>query len=658
MKNRFLNYFTFLFWAVPTTLSATVTLPRIFGDQMVLQRRQSIPVWGWAAPGEQVTVNFTGKTQSTVADATGNWLVTFPPLEAGGPWTMEIKGVGTTLVFKNILVGEVWICSGQSNMEWTVSQSKDAEKEISSANDPLIRHFKVPHAIAASPQKDIAAGQWETCSPATVGDFTAVGYFFARQLRAKLKVPIGLINSSWGGTISETWTSRAALSAHPAFKPVLENVPTDLTAEMERLNQKFAPMIQAIKDDLPTAEEINQFPKAEYDDTAWKTMPVPGYWKDNLATFDGAIWFRHSWEMPSDGQFDVPCTLSLGAIDDQDITYINGIKVGAISAYNKKRVYKLPPGTIRPGRNVIAVRVLDTGGGGGFTGAPEEVFLSWGKLNLPLHGTWKYRVEEVINMVTTIGPNDYPTLLFNAMIHPLIPYSMQGVIWYQGESNAGRAVQYREAFPLLIRDWRQHWGQRDFPFLFVQLASFRAENGNSRNGGSSWAELREAQTMALQVPKTGMAVTTDIGETDDIHPTNKQDVGKRLALQAFEVAYGRKTTATGPAFKSMKVEKGKAILRFKHQKGGLNTGKTQKNLNGFEVAGADQQFVPAQAVIKRKKVVVTAAEVPTPVAVRYAWSDDPGTANLFNGARLPAIPFRTDNWPGKTDKEKYDVWKK
>lgn len=630
-------------------------MPTLFCDAMVLQRRQPVPVWGWAPPGQEVTVRFSGQRRAAVANAEGRWEVLLAPMEAGGPFNMEISSTkGPAFVIKNVLIGEVWVCSGQSNMEWAVAQSKDAEKEIKSAHDALIRHFKVPHAMALSPRKDLTAGQWEVCSPSTVGNFTAVGYFFAQKLRAALDIPVGLINTSWGGTMSETWTSREALTGHPDFKDILTQVPLDLDAETERLNRLNAPLMEAVKSLLIAPDTLPFVFQPDLDDSRWLPMQVPGYWKgDLMASFDGAVWFRRSFTMPSDWPTGQTITLSLGPIDDWDDTYLNGVKVGSTKIYNKKRLYTIPNGLLRPGRNLLSVRVNDTGGGGGLYGQPEEIFLSVGDQRIPLHGTWKYKIEAITRIGNGIGPNDYPTLLYNAMIHPLIPFAMKGVIWYQGESNAGRSVQYRQAFPLMIRDWRKQWGQGDFPFLFVQLANFKAEMGNSNNGGSNWAELREAQTMTLQLPNTGMAVTTDIGDTEDIHPVNKQDVGRRLAAQALHIAYGKKKKAYSPLWKDMKIQDNKAVLSFHHATKGLKKRPGTTTLQGFEIAGEDRRFVPAHAVIRRKKVVVSAPEVSQPLAVRYGWCDDPKDANLCNGLGLPVVPFRTDTWPGKTDGVKY-----
>jgi sialate O-acetylesterase len=641
-----------------TTLCvAEVTLPHIFGDGMVLQRRQNIPVWGWANAGEQVSVTVGSQNQSTTADASGNWRVVFNPLEASAEAVIfRVKG-SNTLNLSNVLIGEVWICSGQSNMEWTVAQSKDAELEIRNGNDPLIRHFFVSHHMSATPLKDLPDGRWAMCNPATVGQFTAVGYFFARQLRQELGVPIGLINTSWGGTISETWTSKAALEQHPAFAGVVPQIPADLAAETKRINEKYAPKLAEMIANLPKSAEIQQLRERLYNYNAWNNIQVPGFWKgEELSSLDGAVWFRRNIVIGLDVRTDQPATLSLSSIDDADSTFINGVLVGTTDSYSAKRVYTIPAGVLQPGYNSIAVRVLDGWGGGGFTGHPDEMTLKYNDITLNLAGTWKYRIESILRFGANLSPNDYPTLLYNAMLHPLMPYAIQGAIWYQGESNAGRAIQYRQALPMMIEDWRKHWGQGDFPFLLVQLANFRADDGNSTNGGSTWAELRESQAQTLRLPKTGMAVTVDIGERDDIHPRNKQDVGKRLAAQAMQVAYNSTGPANGPTFRTMTISGEQAVLDFDFTAGGLVA--KDGPLGAFEIAAADQRFYKAEATISGNTIVVKSQAVTQPVAVRYAWADDPVGANLYNDKGFPAVPFRTDNWTGKTERSMYKIEEK
>jgi sialate O-acetylesterase len=472
---------------------ANITLPRIFGSNMVLQRNKTIPVWGWADAGERITVQFNKQVKKTRAAKDGSWKIELGQQSAGGPYQLIVKGKNE-VILENVLVGEVWVCSGQSNMEWPVKNSDSAAREIRESTYPLIRHIKVPRTIADTPATNISAGDWVEASPSTTGDFTAVGYFFARKLFNELKVPIGLINTSWGGTMVEAWTSREAFEKSEDFKNLFGNV---------------------------TFKEI----------------------KD----------------------------------------------------------------------------VADKAG-------------------------------------KPVSPNSYPTLLYNGMINPLIPFAIKGVIWYQGETNAGRAYQYRKAFPLMIEDWRKRFGQGNFPFYFVQLASFNASNGNSARG-SGWAELREAQTSTLSLPNTGMVVTMDIGESKDIHPRNKQDVGARLAAIALNNEYGITAEYSGPMYESFKIDGNKALLNFKHVGNGLMAKDKYGYLKGFEIAGNDQKFFYAKAEIRNNQVVVYTDSVASPVAVRYGWADDMPEANLYNKDGFPASPFRTDSWKGVTEAVRYEIKK-
>jgi sialate O-acetylesterase len=339
-------------------------------------------------------------------------------------------------------------------------------------------------------------------------------------------------------------------------------------------------------------------------------------------------------------------------IDDQDETWVNGQKVGHTESYNTKRVYEIPAALLKEGVNKISIRVHDTGGGGGIYGDAKDLVLNVGDHSYPLEGKWSFQVEAMNDATTSMNPNSYPTLLYNAMVNPLIPYAIKGVIWYQGESNAGRAYQYQKAFPLMITDWRTRWNQGDFPFYFVQLASFNPQGGNVMKG-SDWAELRDAQRMTLKLPKTGMAVTTDIGESNDIHPRNKQDVGKRLAAIALHEDYQKDIEFSGPVYKSMKVQGNKIILEFDHVGKGLEARDKYGYLKGFAIAGEDQKFKYAKAQIQGDQVVVYSDEISSPVAVRYSWENDPVDSNLFNKDGFPAGPFRTDNWKGITENTKY-----
>jgi sialate O-acetylesterase len=381
---------------------------------------------------------------------------------------------------------------------------------------------------------------------------------------------------------------------------------------------------------------------------------VPQLWEQQEpGDIDGIIWFRKTIEIKAEDA-GKPAVIDLAMIDDEDETYLNGEKIGATAVYNLHRKYTIRAGVLKEGKNVIAIKVTDTGGGGGVYGEAVDVKLTIGDKIIPLAGKWLYRIESVKPISLTMGPNSYPTLLFNAMINPLLPFAIKGAIWYQGEANAGRAYQYSKAFPLMINDWRKQWQQGDFPFYFVQLASWNADNGNSEKG-STWAELREAQTQTLSLANTGMAVTTDIGDTKDIHPKNKQEVGKRLAAIALNKTYGMNKEYSGPVYQSFVTEGNKIIISFQHTGSGFMVKDKYGYIKGFEVAGADKKFHYARAVIDGNKLIVMSDEVEKPVAARFGWADDAAEDNLFNKEGFPAAPFRTDNWKGITADAKYKI---
>jgi sialate O-acetylesterase len=541
-------------------------------------------------------------------------------------------------------------------MEWNVRNTRNADEEISNASYPQIRQFLVPKTIASSPKDDFTGGDWKVCSPESVGNFTAVGYFFARTLYKELNVPIGLINTSWGGTHSETWTSREAFEQSEEFKEMIAGMPElDLDALEKERYTTLTQKLNEMKISLP-AKNVDQWKNTDFNDNDWPVMKLPGLWEQQgLEGVDGQVWYRKTINIDA-ADAGKDATLSLAMIDDSDETFVNGIKVGAtLNQYNERRSYPVRGGTLKPGNNVIAIRVDDTGGGGGVYGKPKDLNLTFtGSSPQPLAGEWKYGIEHLSVSNSTIGPNSYPTLLFNGMINPILKLSIRGAIWYQGESNSGRAYQYRKAFPLMITDWRSRWGLGDFPFYFVQLASYNANHGNSATG-SSWAELREAQDMTLSLPNTGMAVTTDIGEANDIHPRNKQDVGKRLAAIALNRDYGKDIEFSGPTFSAMKVDGDKVRVSFDHLGGGLVVKDKYGYLKGYEVAGSDRKFHYAKAWIEGTEVVVSASEVKNPVAIRYAWADNPEDANLYNNAGFPAAPFRSDTWEGITQNAKFNI---
>jgi sialate O-acetylesterase len=640
---------------IACTISANVRLPKIFGDNMVLQRDHTIPVWGWADSREKITVHFNKQTRTTTADKSGKWKINFDAEVAGGPYQLVITGKNN-ITINNILMGDVWVCSGQSNMEFTLQSANDAINEIKNADYPQIRQFEVPKTVASQPKDDLAGGDWKLCSPGTAGSFTAVGYFFAKELQSALNIPIGLINTSWGGTHVETWTSRNAFENSEEFKTMIAEMPVlNIDSLAKQKIASTTKRIEKIQASFPpSALEISSWKELSFDDSRWPKMMVPGLWEQQvLGDFDGTVWFRRTVNITA-ADAGKAAVLELAMIDDADECYINGSKVGSTAGYNIKRKYNLPAGILKEGKNVIAVKVEDTGGGGGIYGEKEDVKLSIGSADLSLAGEWLFQVEAVAAGSTGVGPNSYPTLLSNGMLVPLIPFAIKGAIWYQGESNAGRAYQYRKAFPLMITDWRKRWNQGDFPFYFVQLATFNADNGDSHKG-STWAELREAQTLTLSLPNTGMAVTTDIGNPTDIHPKNKQDVGKRLAAVALNQSYGKGNVYSGPTYQSFKAEGNKIILSFTNIGTGLLSHNKYGYLEGFEIAGADKQFHYAKAYISGDNVVVYQDEAASPVAVRFGWADNAAEDNLYNKEGFPAGPFRTDDWKGITESAKYKI---
>jgi sialate O-acetylesterase len=649
-------YFLLLGLILFVAANADVTVPRVFGDNMVLQRNKPIPVWGWAKPNESVVILFNKQKKTAKADKKGNWTVNLSPETAGGPYSLTITG-SNSITFSNVLVGEVWICSGQSNMEWPLQSAVNAEEEIAAADFPEIRSLNVSKAINGLPEKDIRDGKWQICTPENARNFSAVAYFFARKLYQELKIPIGFIHTSWGGTQAESWISRQALEKSEEFTNVLSSMPV---LNLDSINK--AKEIQLKKDllvwkkELIQPEELGSWNASNLDDSKWSKLQEPAMWEtQGMNAVDGKLLFRKTFVV-NKAEAGKAAVLELGKIDDNDVTYVNGIKVGATEGYTALRKYTIPAGVLKEGNNVVAVQIEDNGGGGGFWGETGMKIIL-GKREQSLAGLWSYKIQTLTagSLSSILSPNAYPTLLFNAMVNPLIPFAMQGVIWYQGESNTGRAAQYQKTFPLLINDWRQHWKQGDFPFYFVQLASFNAGGSTEKNKGYEWAELREAQTKTLSLPNTGMAVTTDIGDPKDIHPRNKQDVGLRLALLALNKTYNKDVVSSGPVFNSMKAEGNKLVLTFSGTGSGLTTTDKYGYVRGFEIAGADRKYVYAKAFIKGNEVIVYADEIDNPVAVRFGWFDDASDNNLFNKEGLPAGPFTTDTWERVTTKIKYEI---
>jgi len=647
-KQSFLAAIAFAF--VFFNAHADVKLPKIFSSNMVLQQGIETPVWGWADKGERIVATFNGNTVRTRANNQGKWQVKLPAQEYGGPHSLIIKGKNT-VELKNVMIGEVWVCSGQSNMQWRVDQSNNPEEEIEAANYPGIRLFTVPRTVAQFPQDDISDGEWVECSPETVSGFSAVAYFFGRDLHRELNVPVGLIHTSWGGTVAETWISPNTIGNDSDFREkLIELQQMDLDSYRKaRLDQ----VRELLGGEIPTEDKgmvdgIAVWAGLDYSDGHWRSIKTPMYWENQgYIDIDGIGWYRKEIQL-NEEQTNANLTLHLGKVDDSDITFINGIEIGRTeNKYDEDRIYTIDKKYLKPGSNMIVVRVQDTGGNGGIWGDPENQFLAIGNEKMDISGDWKFRISKAEVSSVNVGPNSYPTLLFNAMIKPLVPFGIKGAIWYQGESNAGRAKQYQRIFPSLITDWRSHWQQGDFPFLFVSLANFMAPP--KEPGESDWAELREAQTKTLSLPNTGMALAIDIGEANDIHPRNKQDVGKRLALNAYKIAHGKDMVHSGPMYDSVEFKDGKAYISFTETGSGLEVKDRYGYLKGFTIAGPDRKFHWAKAeLVDEKMVVVHSEEVANPVSVRYGWANNPDDVNLYNREGLPANPFRTDVWPGIT----------
>lgn len=621
---------------LPFSLFAQLSLSRLVGDHMVLQRNQENPIWGWSKAGDRIEVEFLNKSYQATAGADGRWEVKLPAMKEGGPHELMVKNETTSISISDIYFGEVWVCSGQSNMEWLVKNSNDAKQVIDSANDPMIRHFKVPLKGSLTLEKELPGGEWVNASPETVGDFTAVGYFFAQHLRENLNVPIGLINTSWGGSSIEAWMS-AEIQDGADVNTFREKQEKERLAVIKKLEGKAGKL--PLKD-LGIVDGLPIWAGNEWDDTGWNTMILPQLWEGaGLDGLDGIVWFRKAIELPESATKQ-GLSLSLAKIDDSDQVWVNGKEVGSMkNAYSSDRKYSVPAEYLKTGKNTITIRVEDTGGGGGIYGDAAAMMVSSPGFSLSLAGEWKYKIGEYRESVSNV--NHTPTMLYNYMIHPMLGYGIRGAIWYQGESNAAgnRAVEYRNQFPAMIKNWRDNWKQGDFPFLFVQLANFKAPFPEPAD--SDWAVLRESQTETLsRSPKTGQAVIIDIGEANDIHPRNKQDVGHRLALAARKIAYNEDVVYSGPVYKSHSVKGNEVTIEFDHIGSGLTVKDKYGYVKGFSIAGTDQKFYWAKGRIENNKVVIWSDKVSAPANFRYAWADNPDDANLYNKEGLPATPFR------------------
>jgi len=630
--------------------NATIKLPVIFQSNMVLQRDKEVKIWGFGDKGEKVSVTIGDRKVSATTGKDAKWIIQLPAHKAGGPYVISINGHTNSIELKNILFGDVWICGGQSNMQFTVDQTKFPIDD--SLKNPQIRIFTASIGMDYVPTKNLSGGKWQEASANTIKSFSAVAYFFGKLLNDSLQIPIGLISDNLGATSVETWMSNESLSKFPQFQHYYQEYLQpgksfqEITAEFEKMKPRWE------KDYYLKGKGLEEkWYLPETDISNWKTMEVPNWWEDKgLEEFDGAVWFRKSFDLPENFKSD-SFPLALNQIDDYDIVWVNGQKVGEGFGNQNWRNYKIPSNILKRKNNVIVVRVFDAGGKGGmYSGA------IWG--NPVLLGNWLYKPGYKIDAATfpkphvvNVSPFSTPAVLFDANIAPITSLSIKGVIWYQGESNASRAGEYAQLFPAMIKDWRKHFNQGDIPFLFVQLANYMEEAKAPQE--SDWAELREAQKAALKLPNTGMAVAIDIGEANDIHPKNKMEVGRRLGLAALKVAYQKHIVAEGPEYESMEIKNDSVIVHFKNGTNHLITKDKYGYVRGFAIAGNDQIFHWAKAFIRNNSLVVYSEKVNDPVAVRYAWSDNPGETDLYNNAGLPAVPFRTDNWPLKTSGKKF-----
>ena len=648
---RLLSSCLFLF--IVNVSYAQVVLPACFTDNMVLQQQTKVNLWGTETPGKNFRINtsWNNKTYQVKADAQGNWQIKVSTPAYGGPYTITFND-GQITTLKNILIGEVWVCSGQSNMEMQLSGFYGDVLNLNSeltdaANYPEIRMLKIDTKTSFTPLTNVQTkGGWAVCNPQTVRDFSAAAYFFAKNLFAGKHIPIGIINSTWGGTVAEAWTSGSALKTMPAFAPFVNAIENGLT--QQKLDEKYQKELRVWIDSINVKDPGFQqgkllWAEPDFDDSAWQRMTLPAYWEQSgVPDYDGTLWFRKKVTLPA-AWAGKDLKLSMGGIDDYDVSYFNGVEIGHTESFFYTRSYTIPGKLIKAGGNTIAIRVFDNGGLGGINKGPLQLSLATdttGQLNLA--GPWAYHKANPLSLLpqAPVQSNsaNRPTLIYNAMINPILPYTIKGVIWYQGESNADRATQYRQLFPLMINDWRQKWNEGNFPFYFVQIANYSTWG---QPPAADWPALRDAQLSTLSVPNTGMAVTIDIGDVNRIHPQNKQEVGRRLALIARAKTYGENIPYSGPIYKSQVIKGNKIELEFTHTDNGLLA--KGDTLKGFTIAGADKKFYPAQAVISGNKVIVSSSDVTNPIAVRYAWANNP-VCNLYNGAKLPASPFRTDNW--------------
>lgn len=632
------NVIIALFFVQMGAVKAQIRLPKLISDGVVLQRNEKVKIWGWAAPEESIQLEFKAKKYTAKADENGNWDIQLPTQKAGGPYEMSFKGTNEIRV-KDILFGDVWICSGQSNMELPMERLKEKYGEvIKNAKNSNIRQFLVPDKYDFNKEQlDVDSGNWVSADPKTVLEFSGVAYFFAKAVYEKQQVPIGLINSALGGSPIESWLSDEALKAFPEAYQESQKIKNpayiqEIESDDKKRNDDWYEMVN--KNDLGV---YHHWDLADTFDNDWEQMGIPGYWADSsLGNVNGVVWFRKEIEVPK-SMVGKPAKLFMGRIVDQDFIYVNDQLIGTTSYQYPPRRYDVKADVLKEGKNTISIRVINNSGRGGFI-EDKPYFLAVGKDTIDLKGKWKFKLGA--EMKPLKGPTFIrwkPEGLYNAMIAPLTNLKIKGVLWYQGESNAGNPKLYAKTLPALIENWRTKWGQGNFPFLYVQLPNYMETYPEPRE--SNWAVLRQTQLESLKVPNTAMAVAIDLGEWNDIHPLNKEDVGNRLALLARKIAYGEKNlNASSPMPVKSVFEKDKVIISFKNTGKGLVV-KNGVELQSFAISNDGKSFVWAKAKITGDSVEVWNENVKDPIAVRYAWDNNPADANLFSKEGLPSTPF-------------------
>lgn len=644
IKRILFGFFCLVLFLNSTLVSGKIRLPKTVADNMVLQRDARLKIWGWADAQEKVTVKFKGKKYTATTGADGKWHVSLAASKAGGPYKMEISGTDDKITLNNILIGDVWLCAGQSNMVHNLGLHLERyAQDVAAANYPEIRQFLVPtHANLQGPVSDFSNGSWKEANTQNVLSFSVVAYFFAKKLYDKYGIPIGLINASVGGTPIEAWTSEEGLKEFPDLMQTIQT--NQDTAYVNSVNRKASEVQKSIAESRPEdkgmAGNVKWFDPA-FTPQNWQTINIPGYWEDQgIRDLNGVVWYRRAIEVPA-SMTGAPAKIAMGRIIDADEVYINGKLVGNKTYQYPQRRYDVPAGLLKPGENIIMVRVINYGGKGGFV-PDKPYYLAAAGDTLDLKGSWQYKVGAVYPPVSFSGgggiaAQNQPTALYNGMIAPLTNFPIKGILWYQGESNAGNPEAYKKLLPALIADWRSQFNQKDLPFLYAQLPNFMEVNYLPSE--SNWAGLRQAQSEALKVPHTAMAVTIDLGEWNDIHPGNKKPIGDRLALAAQKLAYNDKEVVfSGPVYASASVDGNKVTLSFDHVGSGL-VSQDGEPLRWFAVAGHDKKFDWAEAKIEGDKVLVWSKEVSQPVYVRYAWADNPAQVNFYNHEGLPASPF-------------------